>query len=88
MKTIPLLITTFTLCACKALENDTDVALADVPDAAIAAARQAVPGIDIAEAEIEEEGGQKIYELSGEADGREYEIEVSGTGEILEVEED
>ena len=39
-------------------------------------------------AEIEEDNGTTIYELEGEADGRTWEIEIDGTGEILEVEEE
>ena len=74
--------------ACAQLESEQDIPLSDVPAAVMEAASQAVPGIVITEAEIEEEDGQKVYELSGEADGKAYEIEISGTGEILEVEED
>lgn len=73
---------------CALFENEVEIPLSDVPPAAMAAAGQAVPGIEIEEAELESEDGQKVYELSGTANGKEYEIEVSGTGEILEVEEE
>ena len=65
-----------------------DIDLADVPNHVMAAAMAAVAGIEITEAEIEEEDGQTIYELEGEANGTEYEIEVAADGTVLEVEED
>ena len=85
-----LLLIVAILGACESFdgEDETEIPLAEVPGPVMAAARQAVPGIEITEAEIEDEDGQKVYELSGEADGKRYEIEISGTGEILEVEED
>jgi uncharacterized membrane protein YkoI len=69
-------------------EKETEVSLEDVPRVVLDSARKAVPGITIDAAEIEEEDGEQVYELSGEADGKSYEIEVSPSGEVLEVEED
>ena len=65
-----------------------DIDLADVPDRVMAAAIAAVDGIEITEAEVEDEDGQTVYELEGEANGIEYEIEVAADGTVLEVEED
>ncbi len=84
LRIIPL---TLMATGCALFENEVEIPLSDVPPAAMAAAEQAVPGIEIEEAELESEDGQKVYELSGTANGKEYEIEVSGTGEILEVED-
>lgn len=84
LRTLPLAVL---ISGCALFENEAEIPLAEVPEAVMAAAQQAVPGIEIEEAEIEMEDGQKVYELSGTANGKEYEIEISGTGEILEVEE-
>ncbi len=87
LKLLPIALLT-TGCALFEKEDEVEIPLSEVPPAVMAAAQQAVPGIVIEDAELEEEDGQTVYELSGTADGREYEIEISGTGEILEVEED
>lgn len=65
-----------------------DIALSEVPEAALNAAKAAVPGITLCEAEVEVEAGKTTYEVEGTADGKEYEIEVTADGKVLEVEED
>jgi uncharacterized membrane protein YkoI len=72
---------------CSSAEDEREIPLSEVPAAARAAAEGAVPGIRLTEAEVEEEGGRLVYELEGVADGKEYEIEVTAEGEVLEVEE-
>lgn len=62
--------------------EERDIAVSRVPAEVLEAARQAVPGFEATEAEIE-----YVYELDGEANGREYEIEVSADGEVKEIEE-
>jgi len=69
-------------------EGGKEVALSEVPAPAITAAKDAVRGIVLTEAELEEEDGQIVYELEGSADGKTYEIEVTAEGKILEVEQD
>jgi hypothetical protein len=69
-------------------EGEAEVALDQVPEAVMKAARAAVPGIVIEEAEREVENGVLVYELEGTANGKEYEIEVSADGKVLEIEED
>ena len=69
------------------LEGEKAIPLSEVPAPALAAARAAVAGIVLTEAEMEKEGGQVIYEIEGNANGSEYEIEVTAEGEVLEVEE-
>lgn len=79
------------LAGCESLgfkEAEQEISLSEVPEAIMAAATGAVPGIDISEAEIEMEDGKKVYELEGTANGSRYEIEISENGEILEIEED
>ncbi len=67
-------------------DKDQKVALSDVPQAALEAAKTEVPGIVLTEATMEEEDGQRVYEVMGMADGKKYEIEVTAEGKVLEVE--
>lgn len=69
-------------------ENEEEIPLSDVPQNVKDAAIAAVPGIVLEEAERETEGDVVVYELEGEADGQEYEVEVNEAGEVLEVEKD
>jgi hypothetical protein len=67
-------------------DDEREIPLADVPAAARAAAEQAVPGIRLTEAEVEEEDDRRVFVLEGVLDGKEYEIEVTADGTVLEVE--
>jgi len=69
-------------------EKEKEVPLSEVPPEALKAAQGAVDGITITEAEMEEEGGKTVYVFEGEANGKEYEIEVTPEGKILELEEE
>lgn len=69
-------------------EDEEEVSLDDVPEAVKAAAKGAVEGIALTEAEVEEEDGQTVYTLEGKANGKEYAIEVTADGKVLEVEEE
>ena len=69
-------------------ESEKSIPLSEVPAPALEAARAAVEGIVLTEAEVEEEDGQLVYEIEGRANGKEYEIEVTAEGEILEIEEE
>jgi putative hemolysin len=60
--------------------------LDEVPQAARDAALAAVPGLVLEEAETEVANGATVYCLEGKADGKEYEIEVTADGRVLEVE--
>jgi hypothetical protein len=65
-----------------------DIALTEVPAPALTAAKAAVPGITLCEAEVEVEAGITTYAVEGTADGQEYEIEVAPDGKVIEVEKD
>ena len=69
-------------------EDEKEIPLSQVPEAAVEAGQQAVENITLTEAELEEEDGQTVYILEGTADGIEYEIEVTADGKILEVEQE
>jgi len=69
-------------------DDEKEIPLSEVPAEALKAAQGAVDGITITEAEVEEEDGQTVYVLEGKANGKEYEIEVTPEGKVLEVEEE
>lgn len=69
-------------------EQEKDVPLSEVPQEALKAAQGAVDGITITEAEMEKEDGETVYLFDGELNGKEYEIEVTPEGKVLEVEEE
>ncbi len=69
-------------------EQEKEVPLSEVPQEALEAAQGAVDGITITEAEMEKEDGETVYVFEGEANGKEYEIEVTPEGKVLEVEEE
>lgn len=66
--------------------GEQELALAQVPQIVKDAALAAVPGLVLEEAEQESEDGALIYALEGRADGKEYELEVSAAGKVLEIE--
>lgn len=67
-------------------DHEQELALSDVPQAVKDAALAAVPGLLMSEAETELENGVRTYCIEGSADGKEYEIEISADGRVLEVE--
>lgn len=69
-------------------EQEKEVPLSEVPAEALKAAQGAVDGVTITEAEMEKEDGETVYIFEGEANGKEYEIEVTAGGKVLEVEEE
>lgn len=69
-------------------DDEQDIDLNDVPQAAMAAAQAAVQGIEFTSAETEVEKGVTVYSLEGVAGAQEYEVEVTAEGKVLEVETD
>lgn len=67
-------------------ETEEEIPLSEVPKEIIAAAQEAVPGIELTEAEVEKTDKGLVYELEGTVDGQEFEIEISADGEVLEIE--
>ena len=66
--------------------EEVEIALSEVPQAAKDAALAAVPGLVLDEAARETEDGETVYCLEGEAGGKEYELEVTADGRVLELE--
>jgi len=87
---IPLIVVCLAACASigRAFDDDESIALSEVPAKVKEAAQNAVDGIVLTESEVEEEDGQLVYELEGKVDGKEYEIEVTADGQVLEIEEE
>lgn len=71
---------------CVTASSAGEVALDEVPEAVKQAALAAMPGIELVEAEVEQERQGMVYELEGTLDGKRYEIEVTSDGTVLEVE--
>lgn len=66
--------------------KESGLPLKDLPEEVKRAASQAVPGIQLVEAEVERVGRGVVYELEGILGGRRYEIEVTEDGKVIEVE--
>lgn len=60
---------------------------AEAPANVLEAARKAVPGLVVTGVESELERGVLIYDVSGTADGKAYEVEVAADGTVNEIEE-
>ncbi len=88
MRLLAILSALMLLAAPSFADDEIEIPMNEVPELVLAAALDAMPGIKLSEAEYEMENGQQVYELEGELNGVEYEIEVSSTGEVLEIEED
>ena len=67
-------------------DEEQAIPLDQVPALVLQAAQKAVPGLIVEEAELEVENDVTVYGLEGSAAGKEVEVEVSATGQVLEVE--
>lgn len=88
IRIIAALFLTTGLAACAGMWQEDDIAVAEVPAAAINAARRAVPGLEIRSAEAENKNGRTVYEIDGMADGVKQEVKVTADGEVLKVKTD
>jgi len=69
-------------------DEEIEVAVDQLPQAVTDAVVQAVPGGTIVEAEMETEDGQNVYDVEVEVGGKEFGVEVTEDGTVLEVEEE
>lgn len=77
-----------TLSPCHALDDE-NVPIEELPDAVRAALEATVPGIIIDEIELESDDPELlIYEIEGNWEGQEVELEISALGDVLEFEEE
>lgn len=88
VRTIALLFLTIGLTACAGLGEEEDIALSEVPAAAIAGAEGAVDGLEITSTEAEDKNGRTVYEIGGMANGVKHEVKVTADGEVLKVKTD
>jgi uncharacterized membrane protein YkoI len=82
-----LALAILSLGGCSLFSGERNVPLSEVPPQVLSAAKGAVPGLLIDEIELEEEDGVQVWEFEGMAGGKRYEVEISPSGEVLEVEE-
>ena len=68
--------------------DEQDIPLSAVPEHILAAAKSALSGVELVEAELITSDNQLFYELEGVKDDTEYEILISQDGELLKVERD
>jgi hypothetical protein len=73
--------------ACQTMDRETEIAVDQVPAAVLAAAQKKVPGLVVEVACKEVEGGVLVYCLEGEAGGKDWEVDVTADGKVLEAEE-
>lgn len=64
-------------------EHELAVPVSALPEAVVRAAKKAVEGLQLEEGEVE---SVLVYELTGHADGRKVEIEVTSEGDVIEIE--
>ena len=64
-----------------------NMALSEVPATVKVAAIKAVPGFSPNKAEVENNSGNMVYELKGEAAGKPLEIKLTPDGKILKTKE-
>lgn len=65
-------------------EYEIEIPISELPGEILEAAQEAVPGIQLIEAEITETREGVYYEVEGILDGKWYEIQISADGTILE----
>lgn len=67
-------------------DEEKEVSAKGVPAKVIKAAKKAVPGIEITEAESATLDGTVVYEVEGKLNGKDYELEIDAEGNVLEME--
>jgi hypothetical protein len=68
--------------------REKDIPVSELPKVVLEAAKRAVPGIEIDEAEVEKTAKGLVYEVEGEVGGKEYELLISAEGKVLGKESD
>jgi len=71
----------------KVVESEVDIELDDVPQPIINAATKAVPGLVVEKAMKGTRGTVSFFDLSGKANNKEYSVEVTTEGKVLETDE-
>ncbi len=66
-------------------EEDRDDSVTSVPPKVLSAARARVPGFRLAEAELRDRDGIRVYSLEGKAGDEDYEIDVTPGGRVIRI---
>jgi hypothetical protein len=67
---------------------DNDIPKNEVPANVLAAAKAEIPGFILEEADLQQRGSRRLFELQGRADGRRYEMDILADGRVLRLERD
>lgn len=85
----PLIVaTTLALHPVAGLARAVDIRLKDVPESVLEAARKAVPGIRLTEAEVNRTKAGTVYEIEGRVGDIEYELLITDEGKVIDIEQD
>ena len=74
--------------SCCQHDNDHAVALSSIPKAALSAATKSVAGFQPVSAKLKHKNSEEVYEIEGTSPKGKYEIDVTGTGRVLEIDRD
>jgi hypothetical protein len=83
---VSILIVSGSVLIARILETDEKIPLSKVPKIVLESLDKALPGIIITESGIEKTYKGVVYEFEGVLEGKEYEIEISEKGKVLEIE--
>jgi hypothetical protein len=69
-------------------DADNDIPKNEVPANVLAAAKAEIPGFILEEADLQQRGATRLFELQGRANGRPYELDITADGRVLRIERD
>ena len=67
---------------------DNDIPKNEVPANVLAAAKAQIPGFVLTEANLQQRGTTRLFELQGRANERPYELDITAEGRVLHIERD
>ena len=67
---------------------DNDIPKNEVPANVLAAAKAQIPGFVLTEANLQQRGSTRLFELQGRANSRPYELDITADGRVLHIERD
>ena len=69
-------------------DADNDIPNNEVPVNVLAAAKAQIPGFVLEEANLQQRGATRLFELQGRANDRPYELDITADGRVLHIERD
>lgn len=67
---------------------DNDIPKNEVPANVLAAAKAQIPGFVLTEANLQQRGATRLFELQGRANDRPYDLVITADGRVLHIERD